>query len=91
MIDTDSGDLVIQLLWSGPADLDLKVNEAIGTNCSSLNKQTTAGGMLLCDDFSRKDDNRSETYTAAQAFNGVYRVASIASGVLLWVGKRPSR
>jgi tetratricopeptide (TPR) repeat protein len=76
LIESDKRrDLVIQLLWSGPADLDLKINEAIGTLCSSLNKQTTAGGMLVCDDFAQKEDSRSETYTAAQAFNGVYRIA----------------
>jgi tetratricopeptide (TPR) repeat protein len=67
-------DLVIQLLWSEDADLDLKVREPIGTVCSSLSKQTTAGGTLLCDDFTQKNDNHSETYTAAEAFNGSYEV-----------------
>jgi tetratricopeptide (TPR) repeat protein len=67
-------DLVIQLLWSEDADLDLKVREPIGTVCSSLNKQTTAGGTLLCDDFTQKRDAQSETYTAAEAFNGSYEV-----------------
>ncbi|MCE9533891.1 MAG: hypothetical protein K8T89_22600, partial [Planctomycetes bacterium] len=67
-------DLVIQLLWSGEADLDLKVREAIGTTCSSIEKQTSGGGVLLCDEFTQKDDNRFETYTAAEAFNGSYTV-----------------
>jgi hypothetical protein len=68
-------DLIIQLLWSGESDLDLKVREPVGSTCSSLNKQTSGGGILLCDDFTQKVDNRSETYTAAQAFDGIYQVS----------------
>ena len=67
-------DLVVQLMWSGGADLDLKVREAIGTTCSSLEKITSAGGVLRCDDFTQKDDNRSETYTSSEAFDGSYHV-----------------
>lgn len=74
-------DLVIELLWSGIADLDLKVREPIGTYCTSLNKQTTAGGVLLCDDFTQKVDARSETYTASKAFDGSYDVSvNLVSG-----------
>jgi len=68
-------DLVIELMWSGPADLDLKVREPIGTVCSSLERQTAGGGILLCDDFTQKDDSRSETYKASEAFNGSYLVS----------------
>jgi tetratricopeptide (TPR) repeat protein len=68
-------DLVIELLWSGPADLDLKVREPIGTVCSSLERQTSGGGILLGDDFTQKDDSRSETYKASEAFNGSYEVS----------------
>ena len=68
-------DLVIQLLWSGESDLDLKVREPVGSTCWSLNKQTSGGGILLCDDFTQKIDNRSETYTAAEAFSGSYVVS----------------
>lgn len=68
-------DLVIELMWSGEADLDLKVREPIGTNCTSIQRQTAAGGILLCDDFTQKVDNRSETYTAAEAYNGSYEVS----------------
>ena len=67
-------DVVIQLLWSGAADLDLKVREPIGTLCTSTNKQTTAGGVLLCDDFTQKDDAHSETYSAAESFDGSFEV-----------------
>ncbi len=68
-------DLVIELLWSGPADLDLKVREPIGTSCSSMEPRTAGGGVLLCDDFTQKEENRSETYTASEAYNGSYEVA----------------
>ena len=68
-------DLIIQLLWQGPSDLDLKVREPIGSTCSSLNKQTGGGGVLLCDDFAQKENNRSETYTASEAFTGTYLVS----------------
>jgi tetratricopeptide (TPR) repeat protein len=68
-------DLVVELLWSGPADLDLKVREPIGTRCSSTEPRTPGGGVLLCDDFTQKEDNRSETYTASEAYNGAYEIA----------------
>ena len=68
-------DLVIQLLWSGHGDLDLKVREPIGTVCTSLSKQTTSGGILDCDNFTQKEDNRSETYMASEAFSGNYEVS----------------
>ncbi len=67
-------DIVIQLLWSGAADLDLKVREPIGTMCTSMNKRTAAGGVLVCDDFTQKDDARSETYSAAESFSGSFAI-----------------
>ena len=76
VLDNDKRrDLVIELLWSGPADLDLKVREPIGTVCSSLERQSAGGGVLLCDDFAQKDDSRSETYKASEAFSGSYQVS----------------
>jgi len=67
-------DLVIELLWDGAADLDLKVREPIGSTCSSTVRQTPAGGVLLCDDFAQKEDDHSETYTASEAYSGSYYV-----------------
>ncbi len=37
-------DLVIELRWQGPADLDLIVAEPGGSLCSATNKRTTGGG-----------------------------------------------
>jgi tetratricopeptide (TPR) repeat protein len=67
-------DIVIRLRWQGAADVDLKVREPIGTVCSSLSKLTAGGGVLLCDDFTQKDDARTETYSAAESFDGSFEI-----------------
>jgi hypothetical protein len=64
-------DLVIRLIWQGEADLDLKVTEPTGSVCSWQNRQTIGGGTLLGDTLS--EPNR-ETYVAAQAFTGEYKI-----------------
>jgi tetratricopeptide (TPR) repeat protein len=64
-------DLVIKLLWQGEADLDLKIQEPTGAICSSLNRQSIGGGTLLADSFTA---GTGETYTAAEAFSGEYKV-----------------
>src|SRR5262249_42817898 len=64
-------DLVIQLLWQGDADLDLKVKEPIGTKCSALQRYTPGGGILLGDMVA---ENFNESYVAAQAFSGEYEI-----------------
>lgn len=68
-------DIVIRMRWQGPADLDLKVREPIGTVCSSMNKLTSGGGVLVCDEFTQKDDARSETYSAAESFDGSFEIS----------------
>ena len=64
-------DLVIQMAFLGNADLDLRVEEPIGSVCSWLNRQTVGGGTLLGGTLT--ETNR-ETYVAAKAFNGAYKV-----------------
>ncbi len=64
-------DLVIKLTWQGEADLDLKVKEPTGSVCWVLNPQTVGGGTLTGD---AQSDPNSETYQAAEAFNGDYEV-----------------
>ncbi len=64
-------DLVIKLSWQGTADLDLKVKEPTGSICWTLNRQTIGGGTLVGDSLA---DMTSETYLAAEAFNGTYEV-----------------
>jgi hypothetical protein len=63
-------DLVFRLTWQGEAALDLKVEEPTGSVCSWLNRQTIGGGTLIADSLTEK----VETYTAAQAFSGTYKV-----------------
>ncbi len=63
-------DLVIELMWQAPADLDLVVEEPIDTVCSATQRQTPAGSLLVCDDLR----SRQETYTVAEAFSGSYVV-----------------
>jgi hypothetical protein len=67
-------DLVIELVWLGPADLDLIVAEPSGSVCSATQKRTTGGGVLKSDVIEQKDEGRSELYTAAMAFSGTYKV-----------------
>ena len=69
-------DLVIELLWQGPADLDLTVAEPGGSVCSATHKRTTGGGVLQSDVLEQTNEgDRSEIYTAALAFDGSYQVS----------------
>jgi tetratricopeptide (TPR) repeat protein len=65
-------DLEIILRWEGDnADLDLEVREPIGTVCSSTQRQTPGGGVFLGDTLS---ETSQESYVAAQAFSGEYKL-----------------
>ena len=64
-------DLVITLDWKGQADLDLEVEEPIGTTCSFQQRQTPGGGTLLGDTL--LEPNR-KTYVASEAFSGDYEM-----------------
>ncbi|QEL13697.1 vWA domain-containing protein [Limnoglobus roseus] len=66
-------DLVIALRWQGEADLDLYVTEPSGSTASPTHKRTVGGGVMKCDILEERD-NRSETYTAAMALNGTYKI-----------------
>ncbi len=72
--DSNQRDLVIQLLWSNSADLDLSVLEPNGSVCSYNQNRTTGGGTLDSDSLAQTDGDHREQYTAAQAFSGVYQV-----------------
>jgi hypothetical protein len=64
-------DLVIQLVWQGDADLDLEVKEPIGTVCNFMQRQTPGGGTLMENGLTGQ---HGESYTAALAFTGEYRI-----------------
>jgi tetratricopeptide (TPR) repeat protein len=68
-------DLVIELAWHGKdSDVDLRVREPGGTLCSSVTPMTTGGGAVKDQVYDSKDDVWTEVYSAARAFNGVYKV-----------------
>jgi len=71
-------DIVVRVSWTGNADIDLAVEEPIGTICNATNSQTIAGGLMLGGDASSLDkpakDGFSETYACAQGFAGQYKI-----------------
>ncbi|HUE71967.1 MAG TPA: hypothetical protein VMP01_13860, partial [Pirellulaceae bacterium] len=73
-----SRDVVVRVIWTGDADVDLAVVEPNGTVCSLRNPRSTGGGILLGDasaaDGKPTADGYSETYVCGQAFPGKYRV-----------------
>jgi tetratricopeptide (TPR) repeat protein len=73
--ETKTRDLVIELAWQGTADLELHVAEPNGSVCSPDMKRTVGGGVLRTNLLDQKDDARSATYTAAEAFSGSYKVS----------------
>jgi len=68
-------DLIVRLSWQGDSDLELEVKEPIGTVCSFMARQSPGGGALMDNILAdRSRDSHVETYAAAQAFSGDYRV-----------------
>ena len=65
-------DLVVKLIWQGEADLDLEVAEPIGTSCSFIQPQTSAGGTLF-NDFA-SPTAQTELYSLPEGFTGEYKV-----------------
>lgn len=69
-----SRDLVIQLNWTGNGDLDLFVEEPLGTVCSYKNPQSRGGGVLVHDGYGPNQSNCHEDYVCAQGVPGIYRL-----------------
>jgi hypothetical protein len=71
-------DVVVQVSWTGQADLDISVQEPTGTTCSFRNPRTTAGGVILGDSFAgqqrKSGDSYTETYVCSKAFAGRYQM-----------------
>ncbi|HKB02389.1 MAG TPA: VWA domain-containing protein [Gemmataceae bacterium] len=74
LAEDERRDLVIELQWAGPADLDVRVKEPIGTVCSAVQRLTTGGGAVKEQTFDSVDKSYTEQYSAAQAFNGTYTI-----------------
>ncbi len=67
-------DLVIELSWSGKADLDLLVEEPGGAICSADNPTTTGGGIFTHDGFGADAKDTHDNYVCPQGMSGDYRV-----------------
>lgn len=66
-------DLVIDLSWSGKADIDLLVEEPSGTICSSENPSTTGGGVFVHDGVGVDPQDNFDKYVCPQGMAGDYR------------------
>lgn len=70
-------DLVVRVVWTGDADIDISVEEPTGTICDKNNMRTLSGGLLLADGSSldkTSKDGFSETYVCAHGYAGQYRI-----------------
>jgi hypothetical protein len=70
-------DLVVRIVWTGEADIDLSVEEPTGSVCDASNPRTASGGLLLGDGsaFSKAaKDGFSETYVCSSGYAGTYRI-----------------
>ncbi|HSG69660.1 MAG TPA: hypothetical protein VLA12_04550 [Planctomycetaceae bacterium] len=65
-------DIVLELTWSGPGDIDLIVEEPTGSRCSFEIPQTASGGVHVRDGFGPKQENCHETYVCSRAISGNY-------------------
>ena len=80
-------DLVVELSWSGKADLDLLVEEPSGAICSAENPVTMGGGIFVHDGFGSDQKDCYDKYVCPRGMSGDYRatVRHISGDV---VGKR---
>lgn len=87
MAQARSRDLFVRLQWAGDADLDLSVEEPLGTICSVTDQQSRGGGVYMHDGYGPNPSNCYEQYVCAFGAPGVYvvRVKRIDGTV---VGKR---
>jgi len=66
-------DLVIELSWSGKADLDLLVEEPSGTICSAENPSTAGGGVFVHDGLGLEPRDAFDKYVCPRGLSGDYR------------------
>ena len=70
-------DCIVQVTWTGEADLDILVEEPGGTICSRLNPRTSSGGVLMGDgiaNLEKESGSTSEYYVLPKGFSGDYRL-----------------
>ncbi len=67
-------DLLIEVVYTGDAQVDLMVEEPAGTICSFRAPRTTSGGVLVSNQLDGPIKGaRSEVYVCPEGFNGRYR------------------
>ncbi len=67
-------DLFVRLQWSGDGDLDMSVEEPLGTTASCQQPRTTGGGVHWHDGYGPDPKNCYEEYVCAFGMPGVYVV-----------------
>jgi hypothetical protein len=67
-------DLMIRLTWNGPGDLDLVVEEPLGTVCSPTRPHSPGGGVLVHDGSGPNPENSYDSYVCALAASGTYNI-----------------
>ncbi len=87
MAEARKRDLFLKLTWVGDGDLDLVVEEPLGTICSFQNPQSRGGGVLIRDGYGPDPKNCCEEYICAFGVPGTYRakIRHVAGNI---VGKR---
>ncbi len=58
-------DLFVRLQWAGDGDLDLSVDEPLGTTCSVIDPQSQGGGVHMHDGYGPKPEDCYEEYICA--------------------------
>jgi hypothetical protein len=72
-------DCVVQVSWTGNADVDISVEEPAGTICSLTEPRSAGGGVCIGDAYAAGEGTDSsdvfrETYACPKGFAGTYRV-----------------
>ncbi len=69
-------DCIVKVSWTGDADIDIYVEEPGGTVCSRSTVRTAAGGVMMGDEASSRnnDGEVSEYYVLPKGFSGDYRL-----------------
>lgn len=74
LVHGERRDLMIELVWSGDADLDLMIDEPCGSTCGFSQRQTIGGGALVHDGAGPDPENSYEKYICAYGMPGIYKV-----------------
>ena len=70
-------DVMVRVVWTGDADIDVSVEEPTGSVCDKSNPRTLGGGLHLADGSSLdkpSKDGFSEMYVCPNGYSGQYRV-----------------